>query len=67
VSFSSKKNISGVLFDQRQKKGNLFVQWKAIYDERADIIAKAGTLSTTNYTNAYNTLATYLTSTPLSF
>lgn len=50
------------------EKSGIFIEWKSIYDEKAGITAQGTNsgVSTTNYTNAYNTLATYLTSAPIS-
>lgn len=50
------------------EKSGIFIEWKSIYDEKAGITAQGtnSSVSTTNYTNAYNTLATYLTSAPIS-
>lgn len=63
--------INDILNDGKitqDEKPTIFMDWKAIYDEKTDITAKATSysVSTTNYTAAYNTLATYLTSSPIS-
>ena len=51
----------------QDEKPAIFVDWKSIYDERADIVSKASGagVSSTAYTNSYNTLANYLTSSPI--
>lgn len=50
------------------EKSSLYVEWKTIYEEKPGILAQGtnASVSTTNYTNAYNALVTYLTTTPLS-
>ena len=50
------------------EKSRVFLKWKNVYLERADIVAKATAagVSTTSYTDGYNTLANYLTGSPIS-
>lgn len=54
------------------EKSGVFLQWKTIYAEKPDILAKAtaaglgSATETTDYTTGYNDLVSYLTSSPIS-